>query len=693
MYSSATCTGGTEELTFTEIGAMGNLGRFVFNGAATGPSAFGRVARTITITPMSVAKAISLGRHCPCGSANFWAENAPRQITTCPTVNGDTCNMSALFWYDGGEFGMPMYSSGELNDYTLSDTSAGLAAFSFSQWQASYSAVGGSVLAESLLDSGAACTATDNSASFCGTYGGACMAQIDAVVPTTYSQNAQELLILSGDADPDGNADGQISFFKEFFNNTGTNSNPCAPSESTLSVSAVGFYSSSNMPDNANYDVETGYQQILIQYPSLIVTPTSPEYVSYLQNNCACSGQWQLNTPRTLTYCASGCDALFSAGIFPGGALGRSGYGTIQLTDSQLRISTLVDNAQDGPNQLMSMTTTINPQVQPCANPSVSSSLCGHMELPCHSIQLTDGTLPAYAATGVMYATGPLETCQECFYMNTTYYAGETGCEENSGTTYAQVMQYGFYGVQSHSGPQVPYGNNVIMTSVAFVVTPLSQTAVTDLNLLCACTSVPGTWAVGVPRNINETCPPEECTFSLFRQQFGTGAQYGVFQRLGSNLRFSAFNASESVGYSFNLTMQDYQWVTINSQCAQTLPEEPSGANPHPSPIRSSGEAKGMSGGDVFILILFLVIVIYFGGGMAYNFQRTGGFKNGGVPVIPHVQFWRGIPVLVAEGCHFTFTQRCGTKGKGPVYTSFGGPGPVDKDLGNKEDRSGYGAL
>ena len=64
--------------------------------------------------------------------------------------------------------------------------------------------------------------------------------------------------------------------------------------------------------------------------------------------------------------------------------------------------------------------------------------------------------------------------------------------------------------------------------------------------------------------------------------------------------------------------------------------------------------------------------------------------------MIPHVEFWRGIPGLVAEGCNFTFTQRCGTKGKGPAYTSFGGK--VDSDFGNSSAEGGgggggYGAL
>jgi len=591
------------------------------------------------------------------------------------------------------------YAAGTLNSSVLSGTTA--STLSFSEWQASYTAVGTATVNQSLMDMHAVCGNDDNSIDYCGTYDSDCTAQIDSVVPTYYPQNARQVYALSGTADPQGNVDGQITFSKDFFNNTGMTSLPCGGMIG-LSVTAVGFYSASNMPSNLIDPVDTGYQQVLIEYPSLTVMPLSLEYVSYLQSVCPCAngdlgGQWTLGVSRTLTYCQSGCQPLFAAGIFPGGALGTPGYGTIQLTTNQLRISPTTDQQESGLNQYMENSTTINTLRAQCVNPQPSQTLCGHMELPCHAIQNADGSQPSYASKGVLYATGPQESCEECYYMNTTYYAGETGCEENSPSTFAQVMEFGFYGVPSRSGPQVQYGNNLALTSKKFTVTPLSQQALNELQVLCQCQSVPGTWAIGVPREFNATCPPSECTSTLFRQQIGAGTQYGVFQRLGDNTRFTQLSATESEGYGFNLTMQDYQWVTMDGACNQVLPEEPSGPNPHPSPVRQHSGSKSMSGGDVFILLLFLTVIIYFGGGMAYNFQRSGGFKNGGTPVIPHVQFWRSIPMLVAEGCHFTFTEQCGTKKSGPTYTSFGGP--VDKDFGNKtatteaSSPGGYGAL
>ena len=94
----------------------------------------------------------------------------------------------------------------------------------------------------------------------------------------------------------------------------------------------------------------------------------------------------------------------------------------------------------------------------------------------------------------------------------------------------------------------------------------------------------------------------------------------------------------------------------------------------------------GLQGGDIFILLIFLTATIYFGGGMVLNYQRTGGMKNGGTPVIPHVTFWRAVPGLVADGFRFVFVDRFGTAGGGGTkYEAFGGPS------GGSE--GGYGAL
>jgi hypothetical protein len=221
----------------------------------------------------------------------------------------------------------------------------------------------------------------------------------------------------------------------------------------------------------------------------------------------------------------------------------------------------------------------------------------------------------------------------------------------------------------------VPNGNNVQMTAAMFIVTPLSPTAITDLQQNCACS---GTWEANTPRSFTGLCSPAECTSALFRQIFGTGTVFGAFQHLGPNMRITKLQSTKTDGWqNANLTQYDYQYVSSATSCDSQLPSYPVGPNPHPS--GKHGGTKQMGGGDVFILALFLTIIVYFGGGMAYHFQQSGGFTNGVTPVVP---LWRIIPALVAEGCHFSITGRCGTRKVGTTYSSFGAA-PTDSDGGN----------
>jgi hypothetical protein len=612
--------------------------------------------------------------------------------------------MRALFWYNGGEFGEPAYAAGSYNSTTLSTSSAPVQTLSFSNWDPSYAAVGGLGLAASMTNTGDACANDVTNDEFCGTFISLCMAQLDMPVATTSPQNAMQVVVLSGDATSLGTADGRITFTKQLFDNTKSS---CLSPEVTLTVDAVGFYSTLDMPANPLYPINTGYRQINVQYPTLTVTPSNQQYVDYLVANCACGDAtlWQLNTARTLTYCGQvgmtgrPCEALFAAGIFPGGSISTPGFGVIQLANDQLRISPLVTDMSEGTSQLMTMETTFSNRAINCISDQTSASLCGQYDFPCHSIAVPQSSSQAaYASSGVFAATGPGEACSECFYMNTTYFTAENGCEANSPNQYIQVEQNGHYGIQGPASSTIKGGNKVQFTMQMYVVTPLSDAAVQELQLLCACSSLNGTWAKGSARSFDQACPESECSLTLFRQIVGGGLQFGVFKHTDTNLRFTMFTNSSVTGWDqAAMTMDDYQYVLISGTCSPDLPSYPVGPNPHPSPATGKhGGTKTMGGGDVFILLLFLTIIVYFGGGMAYHFQRTGGFKNGGTPVIPHVSFWRSIPVLVAEGCHFSITERCGTRKVGPAYSTFGAA-PTDSDFGNTTggatSKNGYGAL
>lgn len=67
-------------LTFSEIGAMGNLGNGVFGGSGY-VNAFGKLGRTITVTPITQGAADALQEECPCGSVSTWTPNSTRTIT------------------------------------------------------------------------------------------------------------------------------------------------------------------------------------------------------------------------------------------------------------------------------------------------------------------------------------------------------------------------------------------------------------------------------------------------------------------------------------------------------------------------------------------------------------------------------------------------------------------------------------
>jgi len=711
VYNGDTCLGNVTA-TVTEEGTFGNLGRAVLGGSIdSGPYAYGRIPRSTTVTPMTASMLATFNTHCPCAvdGANQvnWDLRSPRQLTTCPENSGQsTCNMSVFQWYQGasfgGSFGVPVFAVGQSNTTQIAPALP-VKMLAFSDWTIDYTGLNMMALAWGFEDTGAACT-NGADQEFCGTYQSKCMAQLDPVADTQYPQNTQLYVIISGQGTTDGAADGQIDYAKSYYNNTGSVS-PCG-SDQTLTVEATGYYSAQDMPQNPNVDVGTGYEQILVEYSRLEVTPYTGEWVEYLQTNCPCAngdlgGQWTLGQTRILTYCGEGtmnqrpCEPLFQNGIFPGGSLTTAGYGTIQKTGNQMRLSPLVDSASLGPNQVMEATTTVVNQVIPCSTPQAFPSVCGAYYLPCHSLA-TDGQSTAHlAASGSFMATSQRENCSECFYMNTTYFSDVTGCEDNSPSYYLTIEQAGHYGIAGRARNAVVNGNNIQVTSQVFDVTPLSDEATNVLLALCPCPSGGGgPWQTNIVRHLNATCPVSECNYSVIQQQMGGGRQFAAFQHLGTTLRFTTFKPSQAGWSQASLVAGDFQFASITSNCNQTLPIEPSGKNPHPSPAPSSGGggSKAMTGGDVFILILFLTVIVYFGGGMAFNFQRTGGFKNGGTPVIPHVQFWRGIPSLIADGCHYTITERCGTRSGGAAYASFGGQDP---DFGNRSSAgsSGYGAL
>ncbi|CAF0955997.1 unnamed protein product [Adineta ricciae] len=86
--------------------------------------------------------------------------------------------------------------------------------------------------------------------------------------------------------------------------------------------------------------------------------------------------------------------------------------------------------------------------------------------------------------------------------------------------------------------------------------------------------------------------------------------------------------------------------IEIDDQCLTTMTFDFPGAC-----IHEDEPKKGLSGGSVFLLILFSVLIAYFLVGVAYN----GLYKHkSGIHLIPQAEFWISLPLLAIEGCRTT---------------------------------------
>ncbi|CAF1195935.1 unnamed protein product [Rotaria sp. Silwood1] len=94
----------------------------------------------------------------------------------------------------------------------------------------------------------------------------------------------------------------------------------------------------------------------------------------------------------------------------------------------------------------------------------------------------------------------------------------------------------------------------------------------------------------------------------------------------------------------FNATASAPQPTDIDiDQCKTTLTFDYDGAC-----FNGQEPSNGLSGGAVFLIILFSVTFVYMVGGLLYN-----GFvqHKSGLNLLPHAQFWIGLPLYAIEGC------------------------------------------
>jgi len=102
--------------------------------------------------------------------------------------------------------------------------------------------------------------------------------------------------------------------------------------------------------------------------------------------------------------------------------------------------------------------------------------------------------------------------------------------------------------------------------------------------------------------------------------------------------------------------------VSSNPPCTYTVPFRTALACPGPIPKA----VTGLSGGWIFLIIFIVFIPVYCVFGCIYNRKRKG--TTGMVESIPNVEFWKGLPSLVKDGCSFVYQKTRQLLCKGASY-------------------------
>jgi len=91
---------------------------------------------------------------------------------------------------------------------------------------------------------------------------------------------------------------------------------------------------------------------------------------------------------------------------------------------------------------------------------------------------------------------------------------------------------------------------------------------------------------------------------------------------------------------------------------------------PDPTPTNPTTSSSGMSGGTVFLIIVFSVLPLYIGLGLVYGYKKKGVT---GMDAFPNVEFWRDLPALVRDGARYSWNMtRSGCKnGRAEQYDAL----------------------
>eukprot|EP00048_Salpingoeca_helianthica_P000333 m.40890 g.40890 ORF g.40890 m.40890 type:complete len:879 (-) comp10408_c1_seq1:104-2740(-) len=576
-----------------------------------------------TITPHSQPVVNYLNQVCPCAANPLWSVGVSRQITTCPLVDGQsTCTNTS--WFQDGEmlFGQPVYGTWlELVSFTRQEVRMG--PYSIAEQ------------AQSLLNTRPGYSRilpcdfpADESLDYCGTWSLPCgagtpnasglwgNAPFDTSVEVTMTTAASntELGV---------NAGGAINYVIKHF----LPGQECKALVTTLLIQSFGFWS-----DTA---ARAMGQSVTVTTPSLLVTPFAKDTVDLLNNpttGCPCGGEWVAAQARVLTSCpAATCPGAADLGA---GLLGSTGFGSIVRVASSLRLTALSPDSTTAP--VFGMTDPPLDNTFACATPTTVQEYCGSWRQECQWDALTGLDMQ----TDFLYLTTSDYGSQ--YAITRQWFSPGTFCNSSV------LLVSSHVGVLTWTGPagSVPGAMIASARSHQHTVTSLSQAAADLMTQRCACGAV---WTSNSSLSRSTPCPDGTCPNGAFlRRPFGNPVS-AVFQRISNNVRISSWSLVPDSNASLAVT-------DLAFSLQETGPEYCPSSAPG-----GSSSSTGISGGSVFLIVLFAVAGTYFIGGLAFNYLAHGQVS------ILHASFWSQLPGLVADGFRFATCSFNGASGYAAV--------------------------
>ncbi|CAF1331606.1 unnamed protein product [Rotaria sordida] len=178
------------------------------------------------------------------------------------------------------------------------------------------------------------------------------------------------------------------------------------------------------------------------------------------------------------------------------------------------------------------------------------------------------------------------------------------------------------------------------------------QTAPMCFNEYSACQNATGAANVTVIGGFTSTLfYPNENAKTGFYAKFPNGPMQNISNTTHCEpsliIKFKCNSQVKWFAPLTNATASAPQPIDIDvDQCLTTMTFEYEGAC-----YNGQEPSEGLSGGAVFLIILFSVALVYIAVGMIYN----GLIKNqSGINLLPNTQFWIGLPLNAIEGCRTT---------------------------------------